>query len=287
MGFSSQSSGSYKPVHYFSIKNEMVEGSKTQVIGKFFAKTVKDSETGKYSSIYMKNENGHPTPFIGKLSKVEPDYDFKITEKSSGRIIPSPKVKFTFEDEDANYVLDMKFCNDKGQVDSNLSTMLNSLASCKQIGTLKLSIVESEDKNDPKVKRHNLYVRNAVNYNGDDSVFFAPKDGSLDTTKTTWMYDYAQIPKTTVTKIVDGDEVEINNVKAHQQFFKDLVNLISEKLKNRVTTFPDESSHDDIDNVSGFEDEVEEEVVAKPVSTKKTTKKVVEPAEVDESDLPF
>jgi hypothetical protein len=82
MGFSQNNSqGSYKPVHYFSIKNEMVEGSKTQIIGKFFAKTVKDSETGKYSSIYMKNENGHPTPFIGKLSKIEPDYDYKITEK--------------------------------------------------------------------------------------------------------------------------------------------------------------------------------------------------------------
>lgn len=222
MGFDSENQGgSGRPTKYLKIASEKDDSN--VVTGKFFSITEKVD--GNYVDTIMKNDYGYPLPFFGYLNDIKLELD-NIIKKRNGEEIKAPKIKFNFiDDQGDRYILDLIFSSDKGNVNSNVSTLLNSLAGINKFGYIKLYISNSIDGKG--VKQFNINLKNHPNWatsgkNLQD--FLSPKDGSEDITRVSWKYKYDELPKIEVEKIVDGEKVKINNVKKHQQFFIDLIN---------------------------------------------------------------
>jgi hypothetical protein len=237
MGFETQNTNtSSKPVTYLNIVTEK-EGEK--VIGKFFQASKKVD--GKYEKELLKNSYNYPLPFFGYLTGITPKLD--NTFKQAGVDRPAPKIAFSFvDDKGDNYVLDIPFCNDKGRVSGFATTLLNSLASIKQFGLLKIYITSTDQKDKvtkqpiPDLKNYTINVRNDVNWNpatADFKRFLAPekdaegKNLTPDTTKVSWKYDYKDITSYDFTENVRGKDMIILNVEEHQKWF---VNLIENEI---------------------------------------------------------
>lgn len=245
MGFDNRTTPS-KPTIFMKIKNES-DASKT-ITGKFFS--ISKKEDGKWIDELQKS-NGYPTPFYGMLKDIKLDLDKKIKRKD-GIEVPLPTVKFYFQDETNQYVLDLPFTNDKGRVNNDVFNMLNSMASIEKFGMIKLFIHEVEKEGGRK--DFSLIVRNDKdwNENSDTSVFSAPKDKTLaDKTKVSWKYKYDDVPKHMIKIINDGTEFEAKNDKKHQQFFIDIVNNeILPKLKGEYSSNSVDTIDDDNEPVS-------------------------------------
>jgi hypothetical protein len=248
------------------------------ITGKFFQVTTKNPQTNQYDKELMKS-GVNPKPFFGYLIRIEKKLDATITKKIDSTVIPDPHLVFVFNDgpNDTNeYHLKMKFNNDKGQVDINTGTLINTLAGCKKFGYFKISIVESTDKTGKK--RHNIYLRNDTNYQGNINSFYGPKDGSEDKTKTTWLHTYDQIPPISIKAQVNGKLKDVDNTEEHQEFYLNMIdNHIQHKIEKyleSVTKTKTESyNHTTVE--SEVEDEEYEETTLQETSL-----------EVDD-DLPF
>lgn len=221
MGFDTRNSNTSKPVNYVSIYSEKDEKLETKA--KFFKCTKKVN--GAYETEILKNQSGYPIPFFGYLRGIEFKLDNKI-KKTDGKEIPAPKVAFSFiDDKEEIYVLDLPFLAQTGRVSSNVMTFINSLASIKEFGYLKVYITSTEKEG---VKNYTLNVRNNTEWNPNQrnfQSFLTPKDSSVvDTTKVSWKYKYDEIPTLTKKIEIEGEIQEVNNTKKHQQFFIDIVN---------------------------------------------------------------
>ena len=203
--------------------------TQTTQIGKFFRATKKVGD--KYESTILKNSYNYPLPFFGYITDVEFKLD-NTFKQSDGKIIPSPKILIKFSDDQNDiYVLDLPFTNDKGRVSGNVVTLFNSLASIDKYGLLKVYITSTDAKDKVTgaltgAKNYTINVRNDVNWNPDNADykrFLATEDKTKDFTKVSWKYKFDEIPTLEVTKVVDGEKLQINNTKKHQQWFIDLI----------------------------------------------------------------
>lgn len=228
MGFETQNTNNSKPITYLSIVTEK-EKDTEKTIGKFFRATKKVGD--KYESTILKNSYNYPLPFFGYITDVEFKLD-NTFKQSDGKIIPSPKILIKFSDDQNDiYVLDLPFTNDKGRVSGNVVTLFNSLASIDKYGLLKVYITSTDAKDKVTgaltgAKNYTINVRNDVNWNPDNADykrFLATEDKTKDFTKVSWKYKFDEIPTLEVTKVVDGEKLQINNTKKHQQWFIDLI----------------------------------------------------------------
>lgn len=289
MGFDSENqSGSGRPAKYLKIYSEK-DASKA-VTGKFFSITEKVD--GQYVTSIMKNPSGYPLPFFGYLKDIKVDLDNVITKKATGEEIKAPNIKFTFNDDQGDkFILDLPFSNDKGNVSSNVSTILNSLAGITKFGYIKLYINSSVDKKG--VKQFNVNLKNHTNWanSGKDlNDFLTPKDGGLDLTRVSWKYKFDELPKIEVEKVVDGETVKINNVKKHQEFFLTMINdmiLPTLKESGNYDTYTTPRATTTISSTYSSVDEDDDSEVA--TATKPSTIKTSSSSAIssDTDDLPF
>lgn len=276
MGFQSKSNAPQKNVHFIQIKSEQDENK--VITGKFFQVTTKDPETNGYKTELMKS-GANPKPFFGYLIRIDRKLDATI-KKKDGTIILDPHLVFVFNDgpKDPNeYHLKMRWTTDKGQVEINTGTLLNSLAGCKKFGYFKLSIVESEDKETNK-KRHNIYLRNDINFKGDVVSFYPPKDGSEDKTKTRWMYDYKDIPAFSIKENIKGKLRDVDNKEEHQEFY---LNLIDNHIQHKIDKYLESISVTKSDEFPLDVEDYEEDDITSDVEETETNEVL------EDDDLPF
>ncbi len=239
MGFDSKdynNNGPRKNTTYLKISSEK-EGD--VVISKHFTATKKVN--GSYEVEHLKNGKGYPLPFFGYLRDIKID----LENKYNNSVLPL--IKFFFDDhsETDNYVLQLNFFNDKGRVNPNVFTLLNSLASITDYGYLKVYItaVDSKDKNGVVRKSFTVNVRNHTGYeHGKTNIseFLSPKDASLpDTTKVKWKYEYSHFPPIEIEETLkSGKKAMVNNVEEHKQFFIDFVNNEILPVVRKQTSVP-------------------------------------------------
>jgi hypothetical protein len=229
MGFPTNNTGSSKPTHYLKIKTLRKDptDSKSPIIGKCFTK----STTGED----MVSQKGYPLPFYGYLTNIQPNLDNVIKGKNGEADKPVPMINFWFKDDaDENYCLSVNWTSDGGKINLITNNLLNSFAGIEKFGYLQLRIFESKNTRDGKeYTNFNISVKNDPNWvagSENYGVFKKNEDGT-DPTKASWKYQFTDIPLTEVKKVVDGDEVIINNTKKHQKFFLDIVEEVVPIIK--------------------------------------------------------
>lgn len=242
MGFDTQNFDR-SSVEYLSIGT--TQDDKKVITNRFFQVTRKNEATGKYDKIPQLVSDKYPAPFFGYLKEIKVNLENKM--KIQGKDTVIPKISFQFiDDENKRFVLDSSLFTEVGRINSNMLTLLNSLASIEQFGYLKLYFTKTQRKDAEGVFNFTLNVRNAINWNPelDKQVnykrFLTPKDPSItDETRVKWLYEYSQIPPLEVEEEVKGRKVKIVNIEEHQKFFLDIINGINEKIKDaqyNVTT---------------------------------------------------
>lgn len=290
MGFESQNSNS-TPTQYISIG--VTQDEKKVITSRFFQLTKKNDNTGKYDKIPMVNgENKYPLPFYGYLKDIKVNLENKMMVQGQEKTLP--KISFSFiDDENKRYVLDSSFFGDNGRINTNVSTLLNSLASIEKFGYLKLYITKTERKDAKGLFNFTLNVRNAVDWNPNLDKqtnflrFQAPKDQTLpDETKVKWKFEYKDIPPLEIEEEVKGRKVTIKNDEEHQKFFIDLVDFINNNLNNtdyKVKTT--QSAPVEQKLVTATKTEISKTPVT--VSQPNSDEESFEPSDDDINDLPF
>ncbi len=228
MGFESSGNAASTPTKWVKIESEKNE--KGKITAKYFA--VNQKVNGAYEKTLQKGPTGFPAPFYGYLTDIKKNLDNKM--KVDGKEVPAPKLLFNFvDDENERYVLELPFTNDKGRVNSNVFSILNSLASIKKFGYLKVYLTNAT-KEDGSIN-FTLNIRNDENWKAGSKAFErfkAPKEG-VDATKVSWKYEYNKIPPVTVQADFKGKMKDVDNSEEHQQFFLDLIdNEISPLIKD-------------------------------------------------------
>jgi hypothetical protein len=263
MGFDTRNSATSQVINYLKIVAEKDEKNVTK--GKFFENVKKVN--GKYVPEVLKSSAGYPLPFFGYLKNIEFKLENTI-KKADGTVVPAPKVSFSFiDDEREIYVLDLPFLAQTGRVSSNLSSLINSLASIEEFGYLKLYITSI--KKEAQIN-YNLNVRNDANWEpnaGDYTRFLGPKPGThaVDYTKVSWRYKFEEIPPITFEEEAkSGRKVIVDNKEEHQKFF---INVVNEEILPKVKSA----------NYK-FKDAVKTEVDSKTTTTSVTTKTKLETA---------
>ncbi len=212
------------------------------VVNKFFQSSVKNS-SGSYDSTDQVTPNGNPIPFYAYLTGIKPKLDDKLANGN-----PAPKIGFSFKNDRGEvFYLDLPWSTDKGRVNSLTSGAINQLANVEKFGYFKIYVTSyvSKNKDNEDVKRFGVTVRNNVDYiagSDDFQSFLAPKvvegaDKPLDKTKVMWKFEIDKIPNIEVKKVVDGEELIINNVKKHQQFFLDIIADINTKIEAQKANY--------------------------------------------------
>lgn len=267
MGFQSNQSGNNKPLKFLKIKS--IKDNKDVIINKCFELSEKNCEPRN-----MLSPSNYPIPFYGYLTNIEVKTDNKVMVQGQERNIPIIKL-FLQDDDNERYILTLNWASDKGKINTIVSTILNSLSSVQKFGLLKLSIFESKNGD---VSNFNISVKNDANWNPSKpnfDVFKKQADGS-DPTKCTWKFDVKDLVPHEVKKNVEGEEVLINNVKKHWEFYTNLAKEITEKIKG--TTYPQaEVSVSD----TSSKPTTSTDFSGKPM--KEATKTVAD----DDDDLPF
>jgi hypothetical protein len=220
MGFPTNNVGTSKPTHYLKIKTLRKDNNPDgPIIGKCFTNTTtgQDMITGK----------GYPLPFYGYLTDIKPNLDNIIKGKNGEADKPVPMINFWFKDDaDENYCLSLNWTSEGGKINLITNNLLNSIAGIEKFGYLKLTIFSSTNTKDDKTYTNfNISVKNDPNWvaGSENYDVFKKSDDGNDPTKASWKFEFKEIPLTEVTKVIDGEEVVINNTKKHQKFFLDIV----------------------------------------------------------------
>lgn len=271
--------GSSKPTTFLKIITEKEKGTE-RVTGKFFESSQKQSD-GQILKQVIKSPSGYPLPFYGYLTGITTKLDNKVTVNGKETNIPIVMLNLK-DDDNERYVLSLNWTTTDGKINAITGTILNSLAGIEKFGLLKLSIFKTEND---KGTNFNVSVKNDPNWvagSKNYDVFNKDKEGN-DPTKCLWKYNIADLPTVMVTKIVDGEEVEIKN-KNYQQFYIDMINSINELVKNSPVTETTTTTQTTTTSTTMSDEEWEKQNA--PKNTKKATSKPAIQSD-DTDDLPF
>jgi hypothetical protein len=266
---------------YMGLSSTLDPNNAKAVTAKFFYINQKDS-SGAYKQIKMVENNNYPKPFYGYLTNISVDMDNKV--KRDGVEIPLPKVLFEFTDDGGEiYVFELPFLTSTDKrVHTNVFGIINSLAGLvnqDKLGYLKMYITFNSDKNG--VKRFNLGLRNVKNWVAGTKNF-----ASFDTddSKVSWKYQNAEgIPSYVLKKVVDGEEVEIDNRKKQIEFFVKEI----ETINNYVKTLKYDIGQNTSASMNTQPTDVFEDEASLEDEPEYTTPSTVMAGDDDDDDLPF